>query len=186
MASNLRAVGSVSISNDRILGAISTSAGAISGSSNTQSTPFAALGAPVDLETAPYVVVDEETHGETDIRFEGVDALRVQAVAQDGCVGRRLDIDARDASAGERSLGRPALTRRAEFARALRIRRRHVKARRPAAIAHEKRAALFEATEQVHDRYAFTNPVARLHDESRGLSWKGQRPGAKWSAALVS
>ena len=127
---------------------------------------FAALGAPVDFETAPDVVVDEVAHGETDVRLEGIDAMRVQPVAQHGRVGRRPDIDARDGSAGERSPGRGALMRRAEFARTRRVRRRHVEARRPAVVAHEESLALFQPAEQVHDGDALTDPVARLDDEA--------------------
>ena len=127
---------------------------------------FAALGTPVNFETAPDVVIDEEAHGETDIRLERVDALGVQPVTQDGRVGGRLDIDARDARAGERSSRRGALMRRADLARPRRIRRRHVEARGPAVIAHEEGLALFQTTEQVHDGYTVANPVARLHYEA--------------------
>ena len=103
--------------------------------------------------------------------------MRVQTIAQDRRVGRRLDIDAREASAHERFLGRRALTRRAEFARSLGIRRRHVKARRSAAVAHQKRTALLQTTKQVHDRYAFTDPITRLHDEAAHLTARlGRRP----------
>ena len=102
IASSLRPVGSVSMSNDSTRGSISTRAGCSVGLSKSQAMRSPRHRVAGDLAAAFDAALDQVARREPNVGLERVDARRVQPIAQRRHVGRRRDFDARDGRAVER------------------------------------------------------------------------------------
>ena len=165
---------SVSMSNASTRGATVTSAGRSTGLSKIHVTPWPARRRAFDFAAALDAALDQVAHGEAHVRFERVDARGMQAVAQRWHVRRHLDFDSRDRLARERAAVDRLRRRHAQRACALRVGLAHIEMRPLAIVAHEERAAVFQAAVDLDDGNAravrpVCDPVAGLQNEAARL-----------------
>ncbi len=148
---------------------------------HTQAGP----GLSADEAGAFDVAVDQIAHGEPHVRLEGVDAEAVQRIPQVRGVGRHGYLYPAQRLPDEAAHVTGPRPRRGSGPGARRIRGADVEARPLPGVAHQKAAAVGEASVQMDHRRSATYPIARLENESPMCGARCAPTGSTWAHGRI-